>query len=167
MTPARKGTTTRRRRSTAASAAEPNAEPLQEQEDEGVPSASPRRGAKRTVMDVVMQLPHYLRLLFGLLTDRRVEALDKMLVVGAIAYILSPLDFIPDFLPFFGQVDDAFLLLASLERLITNAGRRVVLDHWHGPADALSSRNLQMAIVAASFFLPRRLRRRLRGMVQS
>ena len=164
MTPARKGTTTRRRRTTAASAAEATPDAI-EAEQGAVPAGTPRRGAKRTVMDVVMQLPHYLRLLFGLLTDRRVEALDKMLVVGAIAYILSPLDFIPDFLPFFGQVDDAFLLLASLERLISNAGRRVVLDHWHGPADALSSRNLQMAIVAASFFLPRRLRRRLRGMV--
>lgn len=164
MTPARKGTTTRRRRTAAASAAEPAATPLDELDGDAVPVSTPRRGAKRTVMDVVMQLPNYLRLLFGLVTDRRVEALDKMLVVGAIAYILSPLDFIPDFLPFFGQVDDAFLLLASLERLITNAGKRVVMDHWHGPPDALSSRNLQMAIVAASFFLPRRLRRRLRGM---
>ena len=163
MTPARKGTTTRRRRTAAASAAEAAPDML-DTEPDAAAAPTPRRGAKRTVMDVVMQLPHYLRLLFGLLTDRRVETIDKMLVVGAIAYILSPLDFIPDFIPFFGQVDDAFLLLASLERLITNAGRRVVLDHWHGPADALSSRNLQMAIVAASFFLPRRLRRRLRGM---
>lgn len=166
MTPARKGTTTRRRRPTAASATEQHPEPIVEHEEEVASTRAPRRGAKRTVMDVVMQLPNYLRLLFGLLTDRRVEGLDKMLVVGAIAYILSPLDFIPDFLPFFGQVDDAFLLLASLERLITNAGKRVVMDHWHGPAEALSSRNLQMAIVAASFFLPRRLRRRLRGMAR-
>ena len=162
MTPARKGTTTRRRRPTAASAAA--AEPLAEHEDGAVEESAPRRGAKRTVMDTVMQLPNYLRLLFGLITDRRVEALDKLLVVGAIAYILSPLDFIPDLLPFFGQVDDAFLLLASLERLISNAGRKVILDHWHGPPDALSRRNLQLAIAATSFFLPRRLRRRLRGM---
>ena len=126
---------------------------------------SPRRGAKRTVMDVVMQLPHYLRLLFGLVTDRRVEALDKLLVVGAIAYIISPLDFVPDFLPFFGQVDDAFLLIASIERLISNAGRRVVMAHWHGDPDDLSSKSLRLALVAASFFLPRRIRRRLRGMV--
>ena len=158
MTPARRGTTTGRRRRTASAAAEAAA-------DGEVQVESPRRGAKRTVMDVVMQLPNYLRLLFGLLTDRRVEALDKMLVMGAIAYILSPLDLIPDFVPFFGQVDDAFLLLASIERLIGNAGRKVVLSHWRGDAADLSQRNLQMALMAASFFLPRRLRRRLRGMM--
>lgn len=161
MTPARKGTTTRRRRSASASAAEAAADG----DVQPVDRTSPRRGAKRTVMDVVMQLPNYLRLLFGLLTDRRVEALDKMLVVGAIAYIVSPLDLIPDFVPFFGQVDDAFLLLASVERLISNAGRKVVLAHWRGEPADLSQRNLQMALTAATFFLPRRLRRRLRGMV--
>ncbi|HUF28208.1 MAG TPA: DUF1232 domain-containing protein [Gemmatimonadaceae bacterium] len=116
-------------------------------------------------MDVVLQLPNYLRLLFGLITDRRVQPIDKLLVVGAIAYIISPLDLIPDFLPFFGQVDDAFLLIASIERLITNAGSRVVLAHWRGDPSDLSRRSLRMALVAASFFLPRRVRRRLRGMV--
>src|SRR5437763_11348206 len=50
-------------------------------------AASPRTGARRTVMYYIKQLPNYLRLLGGLLTDRRVSALDKLLVAGAIAYI--------------------------------------------------------------------------------
>ena len=31
-------------------------------------------------------------------------------VLGTLVYILSPIDFIPDFIPFFGQVDDVLVL---------------------------------------------------------
>lgn len=125
-------------------------------------SPTPRTGAKRTVMEVIRQLPNYLRLLLGLMTDRRVNGLDKLLVVGAIAYILSPLDLIPDFIPFLGEVDDVFLLVTSLQRLITNAGRTVVAKHWSGDPAELAPPNLERVLTAAAFFLPRRMRRRLR-----
>ena len=123
---------------------------------------APRTGAKRTVLATVAQLPNYVRLLGGLLRDRRVSGVDKLLVVGAIAYILSPLDFIPDFIPFFGQVDDIFLLVTAVSRLITNAGRRVVLMHWKGNPAELDVSNLRNVLGAAAFFLPRGIRRRLR-----
>lgn len=122
----------------------------------------PRTGARRTVMHVIRQIPEYLRLLGGLLTDRRVALVDKLLVAGAIAYIVSPADLIPDVIPFLGQVDDVFLLTASIERLIRNAGSSVVTGHWRGDPNDLSSANLRQVLMAASFFLPRRVRRRLR-----
>lgn len=125
-------------------------------------AAQPRRGAKRTVVDTIRQLPAYLRLLGGLLTDRRVSITDKLLVAGAIAYIISPFDLIPDFIPFLGQVDDVYLLLMALTRLIEHAGRRVVTDHWTGDADELSDLNLREVLGAAAFFLPLGLRKKLR-----
>lgn len=121
----------------------------------------PRTGAKRTVMYYVRQLPQYLRLLGGLLVDRRVAIFDKLLVAGAIAYIVSPIDLIPDFIPFFGEVDDLFLLVLALQHLVDHAGRRVLLDHWTGNPDDLGELNLNAALTAAAFFLPKRLRRRL------
>ena len=123
---------------------------------------TPRTGAKRTVMYYIKQFPAYLRLLGGLLTDRRVNALDKLLVAGAMAYIVMPIDIIPDFIPFLGEVDDLYLLLFALQRLISNAGRNVVYAHWTGGVEDLKDLNLQAAISAAAFFLPRRIRRRLR-----
>ncbi len=127
----------------------------------------PRTGAKRTVMDTIRQLPNYVRLLFGLLSDRRVSAVDKVLVAAAVAYILTPIDFIPDFIPFLGEVDDVFLLVTALQRLIANAGRTVVMQYWAGnPAD-LRSMNLRQVLTAAAFFLPRRVRRRLRAIGRS
>jgi len=126
-------------------------------------ASRPRTGAKRTLTATMRELPNYLRLLWGLMTDRRVQQVDKLLVAGAIAYILMPLDWIPDFIPFFGEIDDVFLLVMSLQRLVQSAGRRVLLEHWAGDPEALEDLNMTRVVAAAAFFLPRRMRRRLRA----
>ena len=123
---------------------------------------SPRTGAKRTVVYYMKQLPSYLRLLGGLLTDKRVSTVDKLLVAGAMAYIVMPVDLIPDFIPFIGEVDDVFVLVLALQRLISNAGRSVVMAHWTGTMEDLADLNLKEALAAAAFFLPRGIRRRLK-----
>lgn len=133
---------------------------MREEEEREV--RGPRTGARRTVMYYVRQLPAYLRLLGGLLVDKRVALFDKLLVGGAIAYIVSPIDLIPDFIPFFGEIDDLFLLVLALQHLVDNAGRKVVLDHWTGDPNDLADLNLKSALAAAAFFLPKRIRRRLR-----
>ncbi len=137
--------------------------PVAEASAEPVLESTPRTGAKKTVSSTLKQLPNFFRLLYGLITDKRVQRVDKLMVAGAIAYILLPLDFVPDFLPFVGEVDDLFLIILSVQRLINNAGRRVVEDHWMGEPDELSSLNLQQILMASAFFLPRRVRRRLRA----
>ncbi len=126
------------------------------------PERAPRAGAKRPVMGSIAELPNFLKLLYGLITDNRVNALDKIVVAGAIAYILLPVDVIPDFIPFLGEVDDVFLLILALQRLIANAGRAVVQTYWAGDPKELSEMNLEKVLAAAAFFLPRRMRRRLR-----
>jgi uncharacterized membrane protein YkvA (DUF1232 family) len=123
---------------------------------------SPRTGAKRTLVGKIAQIPSYLRLLGGLITDARVSAVDKVLLGVAIAYVVMPIDLIPDFIPFVGQVDDVFILMLAVRRLISNAGMRVIRDHWDGAIEDLHPRALQEVIAAAAFFLPRGIRRRLR-----
>jgi uncharacterized membrane protein YkvA (DUF1232 family) len=108
------------------------------------------------------EIPNFLRLLYGLVTDARVSNVDKLLVAGAIAYVLMPMDLVPDFIPFIGEVDDVFVIVMALQRLITNAGRAVVADHWMGEPGELSALNLERVLAACAFFLPRRVRRRLR-----
>ena len=125
-------------------------------------SVAPSTGKKRTVLHYISQLPQYIRLLGGLATDARVSIVDKLLVLGAIAYIIMPVDLVPDFIPFLGEVDDVYLLVIALQRLVSNAGRMVLLDHWTGKPSDLADLNLRSALAAAAFFLPRRIRRRLR-----
>lgn len=114
------------------------------------------------MLGALRQIPNFLRLLYGMLTDPRVSPMDKLLVGGAIAYVVMPIDLIPDSIPFFGELDDIFVLVLALRRLLRRAGREVVLDHWRGDPEELAALNLQRILTAAAFFLPRRLRRRLR-----
>lgn len=168
MSPRGQETTARRRgsssRRSSASAARAAAPPHEAPVEDGV--INPRRGAKKTMMHYIRQLPNYLRLLVGLMTDSRVSGTDKLLVAGALAYIIMPFDFIPDFIPFLGEVDDVYLLVLALQRLIGNAGRSTLLAHWSGAAEDLADMNLRAVFSAAAFFLPARLRRRLRGMAR-
>lgn len=149
--------TPRKARATAASGRRPRRVPP----DVEIPER-PRTGAKRTVMGTISEIPNFLRLLYGLITDNRVAAIDKLVVAGAIAYILIPIDLIPDFVPFLGEVDDVFLLILAIQRLISNAGRTVVSQHWVGDVADLTASNLERILIACAFFLPRRMRRRLR-----
>ena len=150
MTPTTAGQT--RRKSAGANAAPPRSRPAE----------APRTGAKRTVIYYMKQLPNYVRLLGGLLTDSRVSTLDKLLVAGAMAYIAMPIDLIPDFIPFIGEVDDVYVLVLALTRLISNAGRPVLLAHWSGAVEDLGDLNLREVLSAAAFFLPKSIRRRLK-----
>lgn len=122
---------------------------------------APRTGAKRSVMQAITQLPAYIRLLLGLIADSRVSRVDRFMVIAAAAYIISPIDFIPDIIPFLGEVDDVFLLMFALQRLVNNAGRSVLLRHWRGDPDEIRNLNFARIISAAGFFLPSRLKRRL------
>ena len=156
--------TTARRGSTSAAGRRTRKLPPDVHVDTDVPrSGAPRTGAKRTVMGTISELPNFLRLLYGLITDNRVNSIDKLVVAGAIAYILLPVDVIPDFIPFLGEVDDVFLLILALQRLISNAGRTVVQAYWAGDPADLTAGNLEKVLAAAAFFLPRRMRRRLRA----
>jgi uncharacterized membrane protein YkvA (DUF1232 family) len=57
--------------------------------------------------NLLLFIPNMLVLCGRLMLDGRVPAKERLLVAGAIVYALVPLDFIPDMLPFVGQVDDA------------------------------------------------------------
>ncbi|MEO6865542.1 MAG: DUF1232 domain-containing protein [Gemmatimonadaceae bacterium] len=113
-------------------------------------------------MSAVRELPNFLRLLYGLITDPRVEMLDKLLVAGAVAYVMIPEDVFPNFIPLIGEIDDVFVMVMALRQLMKSAGREVMLEHWMGDPEDLDDLNLERVLAAAAFFLPRRVRRRLR-----
>jgi len=58
-------------------------------------------------------------LLFHLFKSSAVGFKQKMMVVGAFAYFILPIDLIPDFLFGFGYTDDIVALVAALTALLT------------------------------------------------
>ena len=45
-------------------------------------------------------------LLWDVLQSKRIGSVDKLIAYGALFYLLTPIDFIPDHIPVFGLVDD-------------------------------------------------------------
>lgn len=48
--------------------------------------------------------------LYIAIRDKRTPLLPKMIAVGVVAYALSPIDLIPDFIPVLGYLDDLLIL---------------------------------------------------------
>ncbi len=92
---------------------------------------------KSRMTNLLLIIPNMLLLCGRLMTDPRVPAKERLLVGGAIVYAIMPFDFIPDMLPFVGQVDDAYLVSLTLLRLMTVTEPRVVREHWRGGGDVV------------------------------
>jgi uncharacterized membrane protein YkvA (DUF1232 family) len=120
--------------------------------------------AKRRMKNLLMFLPNMIALCGRLLTDARVPRAEKALFAGAIIYAIMPLDFIPDVIPFIGQMDDAYLIALSLLRLIGRTDEEVVREHWHGGGDVV--RLAESIAGLAPRLLPRRIHRVLSSEVE-
>lgn len=124
-----------------------------------------RLKAKRRMKNLLMFLPNMVALCGRLMTDARVPFTEKALFAGAIVYAVMPLDFIPDFIPFVGQIDDAYLIALTLLRLINRTNDLVVREHWKGGGDVVQ---LSEAITSlAPKLLPRGIRRVLSARVET
>jgi uncharacterized membrane protein YkvA (DUF1232 family) len=106
--------------------------------------------------NLLLFIPNMLVLCGRLVVDGRVPAKERLLVAGAIVYALVPLDFIPDMLPFVGQVDDAYLISMSLLRLMTVTDARVIRQHWRGGGDVVEL--VGAVAMIASKLLPPKIR---------
>lgn len=132
-------------------------------------SVSPRyRFGRARVRDAVRAMlreaPAVLRLFGRLMTDARVSRLDRGLVAGVIAYVIAPVDLVPDFLGLIGVVDDLFLVGLALERLLARAPLQAVHEHWQGSRDGLLG--LTAELQALGDALPEPVRRILLGRME-
>ena len=76
---------------------------------------------------IIFHIPNFIKLSLRLLRDRKVPFYLKLLVYGAIAYVLSPYDLIPDFLvPFFGFFEDIIIGISCLIGLVKGSPPEVV-----------------------------------------
>lgn len=128
------------------------------------PTRKEKGEIKDRMRNMLMFLPNMVKLLGKLLTDSRVPAVDKALFLGAIVYVIMPLDFIPDFLPFIGQVDDTYLVALTLLRLINRSDETIIREHWQGGGDIVALAGSIAKI--APMLLPKRVSRVLSAEVE-
>lgn len=70
--------------------------------------------------------------------DARIPRRDKWVIAAVAAYLLSPLDVIPDSIPVLGQTDEVGVALWGARQLLRSAGPQIVEDLWRGGDDGLA-----------------------------
>src|SRR5881409_3453609 len=116
-----------------------------------------RRQLKSRMKNLLMFLPNMFMLCARLMVDSRVPRAERALFAAAVIYAIIPFDFIPDMIPFVGQVDDLFLISLTLLRLIDRTDDTVVREHWRGGGDIVAL--AESAATIAPLLMPRRIAR--------
>jgi uncharacterized membrane protein YkvA (DUF1232 family) len=82
--------------------------------------------------ELALLLPNLIRLFSGLLRDRRVPLLAKLVLGIASLWLASPIDLIPEFIPIVGPLDDAIVAALALRFVLRTTDSAVIREHWHG-----------------------------------
>ncbi len=113
--------------------------------------------------EVLLLLPDFLALVLRLMRDPRIEGRTKLELAAVTAYVISPIDLIPDFLFPIGFVDDAValaLVVGRVAKLMGEAGEVALEEHWEGEASALQA--VTSVTNAADALLNKRVVKQLR-----
>lgn len=96
-------------------------------------------GRRSQARELAGLIPNLVVLFRGLLGDPRVPRSTKVWVWFAVAWVISPIDLIPEFIPVAGPLDDAIVAALVLRHVVRRTDRNVLVDHWHGDPSTLDA----------------------------
>jgi uncharacterized membrane protein YkvA (DUF1232 family) len=97
----------------------------------------PARAWHEVALEAALLLPNLLKLLTRLMRDPRIPIGKKVFIGAVMAYVVSPIDLIPDFVVGLGKLDDIILVSLAVDHLMNGSEEAIVLEHWDGTIDAL------------------------------
>ena len=62
--------------------------------------------------------------------DKRIPERDKTVIVALVVLVISPIDFIPDWIPVLGQLDDIVIIAIILDYFFRVLDGEILLSHW-------------------------------------
>ena len=95
------------------------------------------KGAR--LSEAIRLLPDTLRLLTRVSRDPSLPRHVRIRTVLLLAYLASPIDLIPDFIPVVGFADDAIISYVVLRSILRAAGPDVITRHWPGSPEGLAA----------------------------
>jgi uncharacterized membrane protein YkvA (DUF1232 family) len=87
------------------------------------------------VREIVKVVPDVLRLIRSLLVDRAVPLDVRLVLVVLLAWIVSPIDLIPDFIPALGPLDDVVVAVVAMRYVRRRLGVDALRARWAGTPD--------------------------------
>lgn len=91
----------------------------------------------KPLMEYMLIVPDIAALLVRLCKDERVSIKAKAIAGSTAVYLLSPIDIIPDFIPFVGQFDDLSIAFFALNSIIKMIPENIILENWSGNDDII------------------------------
>jgi uncharacterized membrane protein YkvA (DUF1232 family) len=91
-----------------------------------------------SVRQIVGLLPDVLRLLRSLIGDGSVPLDVRVVLVGLLAWIASPIDLIPEFIPVLGPVDDVVVAVVAMRYVRRRVGVEDLRRRWTGSDDGFA-----------------------------
>ena len=120
---------------------------------------APLDDAQQTKMkEYALLAPRLAKLVWRLARDPRVPARVKATAFVLGAYLFSPVDLIPDFIPGLGQLDDLLIAALALDQMLNRVPPEVVRDHWDGDRDVLEI--VQEILDISTAFIPAWVKKR-------
>ena len=123
--------------------------------DDVLPPKGGSLQSQRLIADAALLLPNLIKLVGRLLLDPRVPRRAKISLGLASAYVVSPIDLIPEVIPVIGWADDVLIVMFAIDSLIDRSGRELVDEHWDGPGDLLSL--IREVVGLSRSLMPKRL----------
>ncbi|MDK3257824.1 YkvA family protein [Blastococcus capsensis] len=91
-----------------------------------------------TVRDGLRLLPDVVRLVRRLAADRSLPRRLRIRLWVLLAYLLSPVDLVPDVVPVLGYADDVVVVAWALRSVVRGAGDEALARHWPGEPAGLA-----------------------------
>jgi uncharacterized membrane protein YkvA (DUF1232 family) len=95
------------------------------------------RPAELGAREALRLLPDLVRLVRRLAADRSLPGGVRVRLWLLLAYLLSPLDLVPDVVPVIGYADDVVVVAWALRSVVRRAGGDALERHWPGQAAGL------------------------------
>jgi len=94
-------------------------------------------GRRAQARELAGLIPNLVVLFRGLLKDPRVPRSSKAWLWFAVVWLVSPIDLIPEFIPFLGPLDDAVVAALVLRHVLRRTDESVLMAHWRGDPASL------------------------------
>jgi uncharacterized membrane protein YkvA (DUF1232 family) len=98
-----------------------------------------RTGRRMSLREAVRLVPDVVRLLRRLAVDPAVPRRIRVGLWLLLAYVVLPIDLVPDFIPVIGLADEVVVIALALRYITRHLGPEVLERSWPGTPDGLAA----------------------------
>jgi uncharacterized membrane protein YkvA (DUF1232 family) len=91
-----------------------------------------------SVREIVGVIPDVLRLLRSVVSDGSAPLDVRLVLVGLMAWIVSPIDLIPEFIPVLGPLDDVVVAVVAMRYVRRRVGMEDLRRRWAGTPEGFA-----------------------------